>query len=190
MARKDRSRKEVLWYVCQFHLGRQWGKPEWTPNRVPHVGSLIALQSMRERDFYLGWVHAVAIGQNEFVTVYTVESLETGELIDWSNVSILECSRETTDKHPEWRWTDEQWAFKDRWDKLCYSERDAYIVLPIMPEFDGDAVTLGTRIRHGWWDRPPSKRFEQWSEVSDDDMLAYFDASVAFNDTRRSSATV
>jgi len=191
--RKDRARKQVLWYICQFSLGVEIDGSSYSglretrfrPTNMPKIGSLVALQSMRDPDFYLGWVHEVKVGKIGFDTVYTVESLETGELIDWSNVSVLEYDSRTTDEHPEWRWTDEQWSFKDRWDRLCYKERDAYIVLPLFPEFDGDAVTLGTRIRHGWGDPPPSKRFEAWQAVTDDDMLAYYDASVAANDAAK-----
>lgn len=185
--RKDRARKQVLWHICQFSLGVEIDGQSYSglremrfrPTDAPKVGSLVALKSMREPDFYLGWVHDV---KN---TVYTVESLETGELIDWTNVSVLEYDSRTTDKHPEWRWTDEQWSFKDRWDRLCYKEREAYIVLPLFPEFDGDAVTLSTRIRHSWGDPPPSKRFDAWQAVTDNDMLAYYDASVAANDAAK-----
>lgn len=189
--RKDRSRKAVLWYICQFSLGRMIGDHAYAgfstfrETRAPAVGSLVALQSMRVHDFYLGWVHDVTQGTNGFDTVYAVESLETGEIINWSNVSVLEYDRSEVDAYPEWRWADQQWELKDLWEIVCYKERDAYIVLPCTPDFDGEAVTLSTRIRFGMGDAPAPKRFDDWRKVRKADMLEYFDAAVAEHEARR-----
>lgn len=191
--RKDISRQQILWHICQFSLGIEIGGQPYAGlsdmrfrhNKLPSVGSLVAMQSMRSPRWYLAWVLGVSAGVNEFCTVYTLESVETGEVGDWSNVGMLEYDPRQTREHPEWRWTDDQWKFKKSWDRLCYKERDAYIVLPLMPVFDGDRVELGTRIRHGWGAPPPSKWFDKWADVTDADMLAFYDESVAADEAAR-----
>lgn len=191
--RKDRSRQQILWHICQFSLGVDIGGQPYAglrdmrfrENRTPSVGSLVAMQSMRDPQWYLAWVLGVTNAEGSWGATYRLESVETGEIADWSNVGIYEYDRRQTDNHPEWRWSDEQWSFKARWDRLCYQERSAYIVLPLMPSFDGERVELGTRIRFGMGDPPPARWFDKWSDLTDDEILSFYDESVAISKANR-----
>lgn len=114
---------------------------------------------------------------------YLLESIEDGALCWWGNVSVNPYNQETVNKFPQWRWTDEQFAFSERWQRAC-KRRDAYMVLPMLPVFHDDgSVTLGCRLRYeglpGREWRPQPKKFDNWKKLKVKDMLAYYDEASA-----------
>lgn len=192
---KSRSRILILSHIAQFSLGRECGGMEFAglremrfrENRTPAVGSLVAISSAPPSKHYLSWVHDVTLRDGFYE--YGLESIEDGEIVNWSNVGIWEYDRTQTDRYPEWRWTDKQHEFSDKWRRACYKDRGAYMILPTGPTFgDGFSVTVGTRTRHGLNDFAPTKQFEDWRKVTKAMLLAFYDEAVELEKTAKFAA--
>ena len=145
----DRARLAVLSHVCAFSLqqeisGRAY--PTGSGSRfdlelTPVVGDLVALTSAAiGTAFYLAWVEAVA----EDGRTHTLRSVDDGAVCDWSNVGFMVFDRAVLAEKPHWRWSDEQYAFNDRWMEafhgaFLYETHRRRIV-----RFDGDGCTITT----------------------------------------------
>ena len=186
--KKERARIAILSHLAQFSLVRQTGGLPYcglddmrfhSAERNPVIGSLVVPQSAPASKWYLSWLVEYKPGGGW--PVYTLESIEDGELCDWGNIGLIAYDASQVAAHPEWRWTDEQYAFKDRWNRACYKKRDAYIYLPMFPRFDADGlgVTLGVRVRFGLDERTTARHFPVWKQVRIADMLEFYDSSEA-----------
>ncbi len=183
--KKERARILIVSHMAQFSLLRQFGDHVYSglPDMrwrdaadKPVIGSLVAPQSCSPSKWYLSWLVDYKPGD---WPEYGLESIEDGEVANWSNIGLIAYDSSTVASHPEWRWTDEQHAFKDRWNRACYKKRDAYIYLPTFPKFDqpGDGVTIGVRVRFGLDDRVLTQHFDNWRNVRIKDMLEFYDRS-------------
>lgn len=176
MTAKHRSFRQIMHHITSFGLtlsfdggGKLPGRVTFTPEETRGTvcpGDLVSLSSAPVSEWYLSWV--VEFDANDGYPRYLLESIETGKLCWWHNVSVHYMDRQQLADFPHWRWTDRQWAFKDRWWKVCYKRYDAYLTLPLFPVFgdDGLSVTLGTRKR---WNEPhdsPSRRFVDFRKVT------------------------
>jgi hypothetical protein len=191
---KRRSRQEVLHYVlsfCTAHIyGREEAEKEYprthgglvgfvsdAPETRVRVGDLVLLSSVGVTKWQLGWLVDTREREQGWPE-YLIESIEDGELGWWGNVGIAYLQRRCL--QDDWRWTDRQWAFRDRWWKVCYKERGAYIVRPLAPQFgDGFEVILGTRTSHGFDDIMPQRAFPDWRKVTKAAMAQCYDDCVA-----------
>lgn len=143
----------------------------------PSIGDLVALQSVRQKTkWYLSWYVGFESRGNYFSDIHVLESIEDGELCNWSNVGFMVMDREVLKKHPEWLWSDQQFGFKERWYKSIYRLRDCHITLPAGPWFDQDGygVTLGTRTKFSLGGET-KKRFVDYRKVRITDMSEYYD---------------
>lgn len=193
-APKERARRCILWYVTSFCLTTIFEERQRFPSSKgfvaaiggaaePQVGDLAALGSAPVSKWYLSWI--IEIERFATGNRYLLESIEDGELSWWENVGISYLEREVVLDHPEWRWTDRQHAFNDRWRMVCFKERDAYITLPTMPVFgDGFSVTLGTRTRFSLNDHRPVKTFPDWRKVTKTMMAEFYDECAAHTDSQ------
>lgn len=175
-APKTRARPAILNFIAQLTLQRPWGGHsglQWERNDDPPVGSLVALQAAPASKWYLSWVVSTKTGSSQFMNKYLLESIEDGSLCEWGNVGLLVLPAEHTSA--QWRWTDKQYAFNDRWRRACHRHRDAYMYLPVDTTFDGDVVTLRVRARHGLDSRIISRQFPNWRKVRVADMLDFYD---------------
>jgi hypothetical protein len=170
---KTRARTLILSHIAQFSLQKRMSDGTlygglsdmaFVPNDTPPPGALVALQSAPPSKWYLSWLIERSNQSRAIGEIYLLESIEDGELCEWSNVSLLEYDRRQTDAHPEWRWSDAQHVFNDRWLRVCRKERDAYTVLPVQAEFEhGTGVWLSTRTRYGLDDFRASELFPNWA---------------------------
>lgn len=188
---KNRSRILILSHIAQFSLQRRIGDHIYgglsdmaflggaalSPDVMP--GDLVAIQSAPASKWYLGWLLERKQPPGYACEVYTIESIEDGQHCDWSNVGLIYYDRSQTRAHPEWRWADAQHKFSDRWQRACRKIRGAYIHLPFGPTFDGDAVELGVRVRHGLSEAVIRKSFPNWRKVTIKTMLEFYDAASA-----------
>jgi hypothetical protein len=188
---RSRARLEILSYVTSFCLTHVWGDGKEKQTRgslhgfrsgmfedKPVVGDLVVLQSAPVSKWYLSWLREIK--EENGWTHYLLESIDDGQLGWWHNVSLDFFEREELATFASWRWTDRQFAFKDRWWRVCYREKDAYITLPVFPVFGEDnSVTLGTRTRHGFDDHRPTKTFPDWRKVTKAMMAEFYDEAVA-----------
>lgn len=128
-------------------------------------GDLVRIESAGRSKWTLSWLRETRVrphGDYE----YLCESLLDGELCWWSNVGISYLHRLTLENHPEWRWTDQQHAFDDKWGKAC-DRHDPYLYRPVMPLFNDDgSATVGTRTRHSMDNHRPTRRIENWRKAT------------------------
>lgn len=194
---KQRARLEIMHYLLEFCMTKHW--PNATTGKyspgiegfVPagyastgpaKVGDLVIVTSiLAGSKWQIGWLVDIDPGQTgRHFPRWLVESLEDGSLCWWTNVGLEFFPREKLRENPHWRWTDRQFAFRDRWNRVCYKERDAYIVLPRPPVFgDGFEVALGTRTRFGFDDIRPERLFPDWRKVTKAMMAEAYDSMVA-----------
>lgn len=194
---KPKAQRAILWYLTQFCMSHVWGDGD--QKRIsgslhgfrsdigdpqPEPGDLVILKSAPISKWNLGWLHKVETRENGW-RHYLIESIEDGSMCWWTNVGIDFLERDLVAEHPEWRWTDRQFDFADRWTRVCRDKRDAYLTLPMPPRFGGGfSVTLGTRTRHGFDDHRPENTFHDWRKVTKATMLAFYDECVASRSTQ------
>lgn len=141
----NRARLEILSELTSFPTIR--GK-DWTEDMKPEPGNLVSISCAQASKWYLSWVVETKLEENGFHQ-YLLKSIDDGELGWWSNVGIYVYSKKRVSERPDWKWDDKQYQFRDRWHRVCYTDNDAYIVLPGQTKFDGDSVTLTLRERYG-----------------------------------------
>lgn len=188
---RHKAREAIMFYVLAFCTTSVWPDrntpalrgftPEHGENKAK-VGDLVLLESIRGwTKWNIGWLRDIK--PNNGWPTYVIESLEDGELCNWSNVGIAFMPRDELASHPSWRWSDRQHAFAKRWDRVCYKKRDAYIVLPLQPDFgEGYAVTLGTRTRFSLDDIRPTRTFPDWRKVTKAMMAQCYEECAAERD--------
>lgn len=191
---KTRSRQQILHYVLSFCTGKIHGamqaaqeyprgqtfssgfvvESDETPTQI---GDLVLLTSAPSSKWTLGWLLQKR-DLNPGYPQWLIESIEDGELCWWGNVGLAYLHRRSLS--PSWRWTDRQWAFRDRWIKVCRDEKDAYLYRPLEPVFgDGLEVTIGTRTMCGFDDISPKRKFDDWRKVTKAMMGQCYDDCVA-----------
>lgn len=147
------------------------------------VGDLVSISSAPASEYYLSWVVEIESGDKTTLPRYVLKSIETGNLCGWANVGVNIYDREEVAQYPEWRWTDKQWAFKNRWNKVCYGWNDAYMVLPLPPVFHDDgSVDLGVRVRMSFNKYTSKKTFPNWKKCTMKMMDEYFEKCVIEED--------
>lgn len=173
--RKERSRLLLLAHLAQFSLCRRLpgGQPfaglrdmafTFVEDGVGdvRVGDLVALQSAPPTKWYLSWVHDARRGAGGYDATYVLESIEDGELCNWSNVGLLRYSREEVEGHPEWRWTEAQHAFNARWLRQGrWSHRK--VAMKVCFNGAGDGAVLRARIPYT--DETRAVAVEDWRRV-------------------------
>lgn len=107
---------------------RRWDTPEVRNNRAV-VGDLVSLSCQNPSNWYLSWV--VQVGDSDYI----LESVETGELCRWYNISINIYDRVRIESNPSWRWTDKQHKLNNRWLKVCNLWNAAYLCRPMDIEY-------------------------------------------------------
>jgi len=112
----------------------------------PVVGDLVALGSAPSSKWYISWL--IEVNPNKGWPKYLLKSIEDGALCWWENVGFHAYVSEKIS--PDWKWSDRQFKFYDRWRRVAYKKHGAYIVLPGPTIFgDDDSVTLKLRERFG-----------------------------------------
>lgn len=198
---RNRARIEILNYVVEMCTMKYFGENSFSLGRTEHsfhgshfgeqkppIGALCSLQSAPVSKYYLSWIREIKEGDSRFDTQYLLESVEDGSLCWWSNVSIWWLPLETTNRFEQWQWTDKQWELWDKWQRAC-KKRDAYIVLPVMPEFTEDGgVILRTRTRFGLDESRPERKFDNWNKLTQKQMLEFYDYAVELRKTPKQEA--
>ena len=151
-------------------------------------GDLISICSGPPSKWFVSWLIDYEVRDDGF-THYLLESIDDGELCWWTNVGINIYDRERVREHPTWKWTDKQFAFKNRWDKVCYRQNDAYIVLPLHPIFRGNSVELGVRVRFGIREFSNPIVFEDWKRLTNKRMGEYYRECVSMYESLRPITT-
>lgn len=181
---RARSRLLILSHVAQFGLvratgdGHTWGSSTTNFREGGQVGDLVAIQCASPSKWYLSWVYSIQRPEGWGCDQYTLESIEDGELCNWTNIGLIHLNREEFLSHPEWKWSDEQHEFKDKWFKAAYKRCDAYLHLPLHPVFDGGScsVDLGLRARFGLCDPSRSIKVDNFKKATLKSLVAIYQA--------------
>jgi hypothetical protein len=135
------------------------------------------LQSAPTSKFYLGWLKEIRPSDNRFSTEYLLESIEDGDLCWWSNVGIFNLPLTLTDTFPNWKWTDKQWQFDDKWFNACYKRRHCYELRPRPAKFNEDGSVI-LMLRRVFSDEIiAEKKFDNWRKVLVKDFLEFYDSA-------------
>ncbi|MDR5839374.1 hypothetical protein [Caballeronia sp. LZ034LL] len=139
-----------------------------------HAGDLLLISGHRNPLWRMAWLKRVKLG--ECGPEYIVQSTQgEGEVTCMHNVSVSFFHRPTLAQHPEWRWTNEQHWFMDRWLEAVMQHRDTRLIAPMMPVFFGDSVCLKARGRFGISDFRPEKTINDFREMTQDSILSCYD---------------
>ena len=190
----ERARLGILWYIMQFCVTMKFdGLARLQPgnhgfqNDSDHsrvrVGDLIAMTATPISKWYLSWVLEIKKGSSQFSNNYLCKSIETGELMWWRNVGMQFLDREIVEENPQWRWTDRQAAFADRWRKIDGGGMDT----TLRPKFgDGFAVTLVVGYRYAEKSRPKlTKMFSDWRKVTKAMMAEFYNECVEARNNKK-----
>lgn len=168
-----------------FFIDESYSRGE---NFGPKKGDLVLLGSAPDSEWYLSWyeekVHHYYDDYDElkepsrYEVEHLLRSVETQKLCNWSNVSIYFLDRKELENYPSWKWNDAQFKFKDLWWDICYKDMDAYILIPVYPEFgEGHEVTLRLRVRFSDFGEAgfaPEITFPDYREVTKKQIIAFY----------------
>lgn len=172
----------IIDYLIQFgvsriHEGEETDNPRTTGASVGFVptgcfgrgdakiGDLIRLESAPQSVWRLSWLREIRAERGGDLG-YLCESIQDGTLCWWSNVGVSYFHRPTLARMPEWRWSDEQYAFNEKWMKAC-KRHDPWMYRPLMADFAEDGTaTVGTRMRHDIDGLRPTTVVPNWKKIT------------------------
>lgn len=177
----SRSHAAIIDYLISFGISRIHGGEDteyprtvgasigfvacFAGNAGAVVGDLIRLESAPASKWRLSWlmeIRSTGCGNSEWLC----RSIIDGDLCWWSNVGVSYLHRPTVNNHPEWRWSDDQYVFHDKWAKAGH-RNDAYLYRTVSPDFNEDGTaTISTRVRHSISDERPSRIVRNWKKAT------------------------
>lgn len=130
----------------------------------PQAGDLVSLKSAPPSKFQISWYIKKDRPEGWIEDRHLLQSIEDGELCWWHNVGF---SVYTATKYDNWRWTDKQYAFRDRIYKTCVKE-GSYIIRANPPVFsEENEVLLSFYERHDFENKWRfEKKFPDWRKVT------------------------
>lgn len=183
MNNRSTARIAILSHLFQFKIAKitTGGHPVQLPNSgfitdglgsgmdIP-IDTLVAVFCAPTSKYYLSWLKEIR-GKGGCGAEYLLESIEDGELCWWNNVQLCWLPLDYVQKFPEWRWTDEQFAFRKKW----FSANNDYMIITQNPIFlENNKVRLG--IRRKWDFNDTSHReieFPNWKKLTKKEMTAF-----------------
>ena len=171
-----RAYRSMLWFILNFcttndnQSYKSAGHHGFTScfgETQPQIGDLVIPTATPITQWTLSWLLDISDTRKTYTPDYLLQSVETGEICNWSNVGIKYFDRTVLRKHPEWTWSDRQFAFNDRWKKTCYKKHKANFYIPAMPKFGPEhQVTLGVLTKLSYHGRQKTRTFEDWRKVT------------------------
>lgn len=153
----------------------------FTPKKYPPIGSLCMLMSAPNTKWYLGWLKEL---KEDSCTKYLIESIEDNTVCWWENVSVFHLPIETSDQHPEWKWTDRQFKINYNWKKVCYEKREAYSLRPNQITFNEDGSLILSLRKAFSQDVFSEIKIESLEKATQKEMLSFYDASFLKHDKK------
>lgn len=176
---KPRARIRILSHLAQFSFQRYFKDQPCNGSRdmsfqtsgfgtSAEPGDLVTLQSAPFSKWYLSWFIQKHRPEGYADDVYVLESIEDGELCNWTNVGMDYYDRGCVANHPEWRWTDRQFKFNDRWWKTANQTGENYTYRPLDVTFIEDRVSFRIRTKWNFNERPepPPVVLPNWKKTT------------------------
>jgi len=169
---KNKARLSILNELLSFPTirSKDW-YADW-PDQKAAIGDLVALNSAPPSKWYVSWY--IDTRNTNGMREYLLESIDDGDLCWWGNIGLSYYSRERVKENPQWKWDDRQFAFSERWFRVC-RQSEVYPVRAMQPIFTGESVELNVRL-HIFYEanfRNP-KSFENWKKVTMKEMESYY----------------
>jgi len=139
-------------------------------DRTVVVGDLVYLQSAPTNLEYVAWVEEIGEDSPGWRN-YVLRGVGQDRLARWSNVGVIPINRKWVASMPRLKWRQDQWDWYAKWQR-CVRRVDSYLYLPMLPEFDGDDVTIGFRTRHGITDTITKQRLNGWRKAKVSELVA------------------
>lgn len=179
----ERSKISILSCLLSFPTisNKDW-LSDFGNDKQPRLGSLVSMTSAPESKWYLSWLEKVDL--NNGWTKYLLKSVEDHSLCWWENVALNYYDLKRVSDNPQWKWSDKQFKFYDRWRKVCYEWNGAYMVLPKQPVFNGEKVTLGLRTRFNFNSGFKfENEFDCWRKVTMKQMDTFYNKGESYEKT-------
>lgn len=117
-----------------------------TPENSAEVGDLVIMDALKDSEWHFSWIMNIEESNDNRGTVYTLRSIETGRENDFHWVALSYLDRAAVALFPEFRWTDRQIAFNERWRDVCSQKFDPRRIEASDVDFLEDGrVVLGIR---------------------------------------------
>ncbi len=114
---------------------------------------------------------------------HLVESLQTGVVGRWSNVGFHVLDLEKIGFPQSIEWSDEQFAFSDKFRKVC-KRADFYMAIPFIDRFDGDTAHIIFRTRYSLDDKLTPVDIVGWQKITQKALLAQLVAAEAKHESK------
>lgn len=136
----------------------------WEEDRKPIPGSLVTFSCAPDTEWYLSWVKETELHEHGWHK-YLLESIETQKLCWWENVGIFKYDSQRVAESPWWKWSDKQYAFRDKWHRVL-AKNDAYLIRGGIFEFcEDNSVHIG--LRRMWSNEIIHREiFDNWKKVT------------------------
>lgn len=148
-----------------------WDTLEKCDSPIP--GDLVILSCAPQTEWHLSiYIEPLTSGGE-----HLVESLRTGKLCNWSNVSLWVISREWVNDYRCIKWTDAMFAFDKMFNGIC-RRADYYLDLPFIESLTQDAAVIGTRTRHNFL---PVRTFSEpfdWKKMKSRELASLIAAQI------------
>lgn len=109
--------------------------------------------------------------ENQGNGYHLLESMRTGALGRWANVGFHTLDRDKIGLPKSIDWTDEQFAFSDKFHKAC-KRGGFYAAIPFIDRFDGNTAHVIFRTRFGWDENLTPVDIVGWSKITLKSLLA------------------
>lgn len=171
----NRSRMKVTEYVISIctkkysdgkllpECGKQRGVTcNYLHNVEIPIGSLCLLDCAPFSKFYLSWYLGEKDGE------YYLQSIEDHSVARWVNAVIHPFPLEMTEGCPQFRYSDRQFSFQDRWENAV--KKNNYWLVPLYSIFNEENEEVTLRLRRKFEDEVFECTLPSWRKASNNDL--------------------
>lgn len=139
-------------------MGLYFGADE----QEPPVGALCRIVSTSSTKFYLSWYLGKKDGG------FYMQSIEDHTVCRFVNVGIQYIPPKIIEGCYQFKYSDKQFKFHDRWDKIVRKQRSW--VIPMWSKFDNETGEVIIAIRWEFKDTMIERKFPSWETLTDEEM--------------------
>ncbi len=118
---------------------------------------------------------------------HLVESMRTGVIGRWGNVGFYILDREKIGFPQSVDWTDEQFAFSDKFHKV-YRRAGFHMAVPFIDRFEGDTAHIIFRTRYSLDDKLTPADISGWQKITQRSLMAQLVAAEAKHESKDAPA--
>lgn len=131
----------------------------------PPIGALCRLIAAPSTKYYLSWYLGKKDGE------FYMQSIEDHTVCRWSNVGVQYIPLKLTEGCPQFKYSDKQFKFHDRWEKIVREQN--YWMVPMWSEFNDETGEVTITIRWKFKDTRIGRKFPSWETLTDEEMKVF-----------------